>query len=126
MKHIFHRRTHERNAIMRKILKDVCEGKTPDLNEDISRECMSECVERNFITGIYVSRSMDNTCFIDMSQKVFVTYEGILFLENKHPGWQTTFNTVLGVVSLVFSALSLILVFLSNFFDIGEAFDHLF
>lgn len=126
MKYIFLRKTHERNYIMRKILKDISRGEEPDLESDISRECMFECVNRKFVTGVHADRSATNDCFIDISEKPFVTYDGIQFLENKHPGWQITFNTILGVISLVFSALSLILAFLSNFFDIGAALQQLF
>lgn len=126
MKHIFHRRTHERNDIMRKFLKYIADNKQPSFNSAFEIECFDECVRRKYVTGFEVNRTSENGAVVEILENRFVTYDGILFLENKHPGWQTTLNTVLGVVSLIFSALSLILVFLSNFFDIGEAFAHLF
>ncbi len=110
---------------MRKILKDISKSEEPDLEPRVNQECMYECIKRGFITGVTARRCTNNEYGFDNLDAAFITYDGVQFLENRHPGWQTTFNTVLGVISLIFSALSLILAFLSNFFDIGAAFEHL-
>jgi len=113
-----HPKTKERDAIMRKILKDILEGQVSAPENKIESECLSECINRGYITGIYVQRTIDNSCFFESSGNPSVTYTGVQFLENKQPHWQRTLNTVLSVLALVISLFSAFLALLANFQDI--------
>lgn len=118
MKYIFHRRTRERDDIMRKILRNIIENKRFDLENNIESECLLECINRGYITGIHAHQTINNEPCFDICGNLSVTYAGVQFLENKHPNWQTTLNTVLSLLAIVISIFSALLVLLANFQDI--------
>ena len=107
---------------MREIIKKVIKKQSLAYFFKENPEPLCECIDRGYIGGITYDRALaGNAVFVTSCP--FARYQGIEFLENRHPKFRSNAQLFLSISSTIVSVLALMVAFLSNYIDIHNVLD---
>ena len=110
---------------MRTIIKSISDsGKIPNLITDNDKEALYECIEKEYITGIFASRSITGSLHFDFQKNIHVTYKGLLFLEDTHPERKSSISLFVSIFAAILSAFSVLVSFFAQYSNIASTFRH--
>lgn len=107
---------------MREIIEKIINMQSLTYFFEENPEPLCECIDRGYIGGITYDRSLaGNAVFV--SSAPFARYQGIEFLENRHPEFRSNAQLFLSIFSTIVSVLALAVAFLSSYIDIHNVLD---
>ena len=96
----------ELDRAMREMLGRARDGALPRGLSPEEMLCLQECVKRQYISGVTIS-TFEGRPTADY-RAPGITREGLLFLENKHPGLKANIAIAISVLALALSIYNLL------------------
>ena len=90
---------------MRRLINEAKHSRFPSCENDFSRNCLHECIERKYITGIFSDLSADGKPHFEIVSPR-ITPEGFEYLERKNPNRRANISIAISIIALIIALLS--------------------